>query len=240
MESRTVTVRRRFTALDKVLLFVIVILVLITVVLARTTLNLARDTMDLTDQVSTISQNSALTIERLEVRVAALEQERSLKRADVDISLVSVQSEAEAPRTLECITVDCGLSSDLLLHVSDMSEKYDVPVASLLTLMYKESGFGKDIYNTNTNESTDVGIMQINSCNWGWLQENYNLDVVNDEYDNIEAGALVLAMYWSKYTPEEAFSAYNMGEGGMKQYGVNSYGREANQIYLNYSSILGG
>lgn len=235
--TKVITVRRRFSKLDKALMCFIGVLVVLTLVLARTTLKLAYDTMDLSDQMSDMANSSNLTIARLEERVAVLEAE--LNHHDKQITVVSAtEFTDDSPRTLEY--VDCGLSNDILNHAYQMSIKYDVPFSALLAVMDRESGFGADIDHTNTNGSTDIGIMQINSCNWDSLKERYGLDVCNSDYDNIEAGALFLGTYWSKYTPEEAFAAYNMGEGGMNKYGVNDYGREVNQMYLNYETILGG
>jgi hypothetical protein len=43
----------------------------------------------------------------------------------------------------------------------------------------------------------------------------FNCRSNSNPYDNIEAGAIILALFWHKYSPEQALTAYAWGEQGM-------------------------
>lgn len=227
MKTRVVTVRRRFSKLDKALLIAIGVLVLITVMLTNEVLSLSSETSALASQVSDATKSDREFIAVLEARITALEQmnsDLSTKKAQ-DVTLISYQTNAFTP------TDEIPLDYDLQEHIYDMSVKYDIPFELMLAVIDRESKYELALLHSNRNGSTDVGLMQINSCNWNWLSSDYGLDV-SDTYDNIESGALILSVLWHKYEPEEALAAYNMGEGNLAKYGVNTYGREVYQEYL--------
>lgn len=87
-----------------------------------------------------------------------------------------------------------------------------------MAVAWHESRFQLDALGYNTNGTYDSGLMQINDINRGWLAEEHGLNI-DDPYDNIEAGIIILSRFWHKYPPEQALTAYGLGERGMLEAG---------------------
>lgn len=243
MKVKTMYVKRKFTGLDKALLFVIAVLVIVIIVLQSSMLRLSDETTQLVMKAHVSTEISDETIASLELRISILEGEikdlkeqsalsESLNPPREDVKLVN---ETEEPDF--AVVDDIPLSADLQAHTYEVSEKYSVPFSLLIAVMDQESDFRTSLRSSNENGTTDIGIMQINSSNKKMLKSKYNLDI-EDSYDNIEAGAVMLADLLTRYSVEEALAAYNLGEGGLQKHGVNKYAGEVYALYLDYSSIL--
>lgn len=116
----------------------------------------------------------------------------------------------------EPVYYNIDLSKKLQEHTYKLSKEYKVDMELVLAIMWHESRFIEDVDdNINTNGSHDRGLMQINEVNWGWLSDK-GLDV-NNPYDNIESGVLMLSMLTEKYDLEKTLMAYQCGEGRMKE-----------------------
>lgn len=100
------------------------------------------------------------------------------------------------------------LSEELQLAMQDLCKRYKVPYALALAVCETESSFRTDAKNGNC-----IGLMQINSINFGWLRED---GIEPTEHaGNIEAGVKMLGQLLDKYSDtDRALMAYNCGEVG--------------------------
>lgn len=100
------------------------------------------------------------------------------------------------------------LSEELQLTMQDLCKRYKVPYALALAVCETESSFRTDAKNGNC-----IGLMQINSINFGWLRED---GIEPTEHaGNIEAGVKMLGQLLDKYADaDKALMAYNCGEVG--------------------------
>lgn len=93
----------------------------------------------------------------------------------------------------------------------------------LLAVIQRESDFKRKAYHKNSNGSTDLGLMQINSCMWKELRQNGIISSSEDLYDpyiNINAGMYELNQCVAKYgLSENAYYMYNTGKS--KKAGTN-------------------
>ncbi len=99
-----------------------------------------------------------------------------------------------------------------------MSQNYGIQYELLLAIMYKESG-----YNPNAiGGGNSYGLCQIHISNYNNLSNRLGISSLLDPYDNIKAGAYMLAIYMgsakrisSDTATIEAYAlnSYNMGEG---------------------------
>lgn len=86
-----------------------------------------------------------------------------------------------------------------------------VDYQTVLALMSKESGYTADA----VSSTGDYGIMQINTVNHEWLQEELGITDFLDAEQSIDAGTEMLARLSERYgDPHKVLMAYNMGEGG--------------------------
>ena len=85
----------------------------------------------------------------------------------------------------------------------------------LLAVIQRESEFKIRAYHKNSNGSTDLGLMQINSCMWKELKQKGIISSSEDLYDpytNIVAGLYELNQCVAKYgLSENAYYMYNTG-----------------------------
>lgn len=131
-------------------------------------------------------------------------------------------------------TVDSGfktynikLPEDQQKYAYSMCQTYGIQYELLLAVMYKESG-----YNPNAiGGGNSYGLSQIHISNFTNLKNRLGISNLLDPYDNIKAGAYMLALYMgsakkvsSDPTTIEvyALNSYNMGEGS---YYNNCYSR---------------
>lgn len=107
------------------------------------------------------------------------------------------------------------LSAALQRYTYYMCDEYGIAdyYELALAVMWQESNFTTDLI-SSTN---DYGIMQINYCNYSWLNETLGVDNLLDTYQNINAGTYMLAKLLYKYNDmHRALMAYNMGEAGAR------------------------
>ena len=65
----------------------------------------------------------------------------------------------------DCVACPCGTSANTV-DIAAMCAQYSWNQANCQCIMNAESGGNANAVNYNTNESTDVGLWQINSFNW--------------------------------------------------------------------------
>lgn len=147
---------------------------------------------------------------------------------------------------------DVKLSEELQKYTYDLCQEYNISYDLIIAIMYLESRFNpKAINNTNTNNTTDQGLMQINSCNWEWVDELAGRDLdLNKPKDNILAGILIFdnfRTYWINkgYTSqEELFTltllSYNRGAYGASKYIENNspYDNSYVDKVLEYKNMI--
>ena len=132
------------------------------------------------------------------------------------------------------------ISAELQIVMRDSCENYNVPLALAIAVAEAESGFDPDAV-SNTN---DYGTMQINRCNFEYLQ-NMGLDPLTYA-DNIEAGVMMLGAELELCGDEElAVMAYNLGHTGAQRLwslGTCStdYSRSVMELYAKWADVLGG
>lgn len=89
--------------------------------------------------------------------------------------------------------------------------RYRINPVLLWSIAKIESGFSPSAENKNTNGSTDIGVMQINSA-WLPTLKRYGIDreALRDPCTNIYVGAWILAQNIQRYGYNwEAVGAYN-------------------------------
>ncbi len=97
-------------------------------------------------------------------------------------------------------------------YLDDKAFESGLSTDLILALIQVESNFNVDLIHKNTNGSYDYGLMQINSVNHKWLQDELGeLDFLNP-YDSILAGIYMLEQI-AKHSKDEheILMVYNMG-----------------------------
>lgn len=107
------------------------------------------------------------------------------------------------------------LSRELQEFTYQLCREKQISYELVLAVMQRESRFRTDVQGHNRNGSTDSGLMQINSCNAGWLEQQLGIADLMDPQDNIRAGVHILAGHISLYGENDGLMAYHMGAGGM-------------------------
>lgn len=137
------------------------------------------------------------------------------------------------------------LDTDLQNYIYDTSVEFGVPYELTLAVCYMESKFTADVNNagTNTDGTTDWGIMGLNDM---YLQTNcdlYNNGIMIDAYNpyqNIYIGVQILASNLNYFNGNilDAANAYNLGPAGwenMKSCGQSWY---YGDTVLRYIDVL--
>lgn len=93
--------------------------------------------------------------------------------------------------------------------------KHGVAEELLLAIAHTESRFNSDAQHTNSNGTTDFGVMQVNSIHLAWLLpkgiNEYHL--IQEPCKNIEIGASILGDFLRKYgSTWRAVGAYGAGD----------------------------
>ena len=106
---------------------------------------------------------------------------------------------------------DLSMDADLQEFTYYLSAAYEVDYSLILALIDVESGFNP----TAISSTGDYGLMQINQCNAGYLQERVGAADLLNPYDNIKGGVYILRGLFEKYGDSaRVLMAYNMGERG--------------------------
>lgn len=106
------------------------------------------------------------------------------------------------------------LSYDLQMTARDAAERFDVPYALVIAMIWKESSFCETAYNAEC-----YGLMQVASLNFEWICDDLSYldieDIAHDPADNIYAGTYIISGFVHKYDDYNlALMAYNCGETG--------------------------
>lgn len=141
----------------------------------------------------------------------------------------AVQVETESPEVVEeaqsnnevlmdwggdFIPLDVPMDEDMQEFVYLMSNAYDVDFSFVMALIEHESAFTANVI----SETSDHGLMQVNSINHTWLTENLGITDFLDPYQNVKSGIFILSKLFDKYEePAKVLMAYNMGEKGAKR-----------------------
>ena len=107
------------------------------------------------------------------------------------------------------------LSDELQRFTYETAEKYGVNYDLMLAIMQTESQF----QNVVSDNGEDIGLCQINACNAEWLYNEYGLNNLLDEKQNIEACAIILNKLQGQFSDEShVVMAYNLGAGKAQKY----------------------
>lgn len=110
--------------------------------------------------------------------------------------------------------LEVGLDEDLQEFIYCLSYGYNIDYAFVMGLIQTESTFNPNV----VSSTNDHGLMQINTVNHGWLQEQLGITDFLDPYQNARSGIYILRNLFEKYEqPEKVLMAYNMGENGAKK-----------------------
>ena len=129
---------------------------------------------------------------------------------------------------------DISLDEKYQKFTWEMSTMLDMDYELILAVMYHESRFNPNAFNnTNSNGTVDYGLMQVNSGNLKWVEQlaGREMDVINDPYDNIVGGIVILKYYYDHWVEkglegdqlfQYALNSYNAGLAGYARMGYVS------------------
>lgn len=89
--------------------------------------------------------------------------------------------------------------------LSKVSSRFNIPAVVLKTFLKTEGGYPGHI-RKNTNESWDVGPMQINSIHRPSIYEKFGISPMEIRFDgciNLMTGAWLIRNHFDKYKPEQ-------------------------------------
>lgn len=146
-------------------------------------------------------------ISNTDVEAASPTQQRITTPKVIEVSSTATEKEIK-PLGVPGVPLDY----DLQKAMYEYCQKYGVPFALALAVAEKESNFNPDA----VSKTDDYGLMQINRCNFEYLQ-NKGIDPLTYE-GNIEAGVMLLGENLTLYGDEGlAVMAYNCGRTGAKR-----------------------
>ena len=103
--------------------------------------------------------------------------------------------------------------SPIETYIIDYSILYVVDSDLIRAIISGESDGDIQAYNLNDNGTHDRGLMQINSCNYEWLQDELGITDFYDPKQNIKAGTYIISLLTAKYLNlHRVLMSYNMGE----------------------------
>lgn len=126
---------------------------------------------------------------------------------DTNKNITDVSGETETKSKNEKY-FNVPLSHDLQKYIFKVAEKYGLPAELIIAVIQHESNFDPSV----RSETSDSGLMQINDINLEELREKLNITDINDPYQNILAGAYILARCMNQGDEiNPALMCYNMG-----------------------------
>lgn len=146
------------------------------------------------------------------------------KIIEVGTKINPVSSRSAVVKSINAIPVDAGfrkyniaLSEDLQKYAYNLCKQYGLDYELFLAVMYKESGYNQ--YALGGGNS--YGLCQIHVSNHSNLRSKLGVSNFFDPYDNMTAGAYLLAHYFTAARNRVsgdavtvyALNSYNMGEG---------------------------
>ena len=110
---------------------------------------------------------------------------------------------------------DIPLDNELQDYIRNLCESYDVPMELVIAMIYQESSFRAGV----VSGSDDYGLMQINTINHEWLQEELGITDFLDPYQNVLCGIHIISGHLAKTDGdiELALMRYNCGATGAKR-----------------------
>lgn len=156
----------------------------------------------------------------------------------IPVPEIIVEEPAETAAPTHIIDA-CPLSEELQTTMYEACQRRGIPFALALAVAEQESTFNPYAV-SGTN---DHGLMQINTCNFGWLRAK-GIEPL-DHKGNIEAGVLMLSEAVHRYGDyHKALMAYNCGDGGARKLwnqGIYSsrYSRAIMAKYENWKQLTG-
>ena len=147
-----------------------------------------------------------------------------------------------------------GFSKDLQKYTYDLCKEFypsdpEHYYAFLLGVMQQESDLGRYRSHYNSNGTRDLGIMQVNSCNWADLKKkglisSYDLNSLTcdelqyNDYINIRAGMDEMNICVNKWgISQNAYYSYNTGK--HKTQGTNKGSKLVWNYYTEWCKRLG-
>ena len=93
------------------------------------------------------------------------------------------------------------------------AEEYSVDPDLITAIVDGESNGEIKAFNVNGNGTHDKGLMQINSFNYEWLEDELGIADFYNPRQNIQCGVFMIADLMSRHTElHEILMCYNMGE----------------------------
>lgn len=111
------------------------------------------------------------------------------------------------------VLYDVPLSEELQHYTQDLCKQYNVSFPLVLAIMMRESNFRPDV----VSGTDDYGIMQINSCNHEWLEEELGITDWFDPEQNILAGVYILSGIGPYEDVHKTLMSYNCGPSGARK-----------------------
>lgn len=136
----------------------------------------------------------------------------SMRLSKEDLRLAAAACEVPEEAALPTAYYDVAMDNKIQDVVFRECDKTGIVPDLVMAVIGTESGYRPNIISS----TDDYGLMQINSCNHGWLAETLGIDDFLDEEQNIKAGVYMLSQLWHKYDGDvsKVLMAYNCGEGG--------------------------
>lgn len=134
---------------------------------------------------------------------------------------------------------DIPLDYDVQIAAMEAANTFGTPLNILYAVAFRESSFRVDATN-----GFCWGLMQINECNFDWLQDELSyygvMDIKNNPRDNLMAASYLLNKYYVKYADWNlALMCYNCGErGAQKQWAKGWYSSAYSRSIIEYSESL--
>lgn len=159
-----------------------------------------------------------------------------------DDKVVTIVSDSKVVETKEVVDEwyikEIPLTKEQQKYVVKVCKEYNFDPLLIYAVMKKESNFTIDC----KSETSDFGIMQINSSNFEWLEEQLGKDLKFLTFeDNVLAGVYMLNQYreaWKyQYADDEKkhmiymLNSYNMGVSKYKNYVKSRGGNYNSRLY---------
>lgn len=127
------------------------------------------------------------------------------------------------------------LDRELQDWVYEMCDEYEIRGYEKLIIakLYCESSYRIRAKHTNSNGTYDIGIAQINSMNFEWLEEELGVTDFTDPKQSIRCGVYMMAnnLQENNYDENKALVAYNAGQKRVDSgVGETSYSRRVLKI----------
>lgn len=177
---------------------------------------------ELVEKMDKLKEDSEVQLNTLNERLLKLQQENA-QLVERNQELIDENQRIKEERG---IVYDISLSSKLQQYTFEQAKKYNLPYELMLAVMYVESSYNPNVIHWNKNGTYDSGLMQINSCNKNWLNEELGItDFLNAE-NNIDAGCFYFGSLFEQYRnrgEHYILMCYNAGEVGAQNIVNNGF-----------------